>query len=286
MPIMDGYEAIKKIHSSENEKLRNIPIVAMTADVTQEDIQKTKEYGFSSHLAKPLSSSLFYKTILEQICTRSIDSIKKNKDTILQIEYKNIDYRLSKIPQLKYEETLYSMSNNNILYHTLIKDFIILYSDATDKIRHFIIHKEFERGEYYTHLLKEGAANIGAVNIYKEAKIIEKCFRTEDVAILSLRIKKLFKSIDYFFNIMNNIVDINDKKLDDFKIDANLNILLSDLLQSAKVSDILKAKRIAKEIHNHKWPRMHTHMIYRTLNSLNEYHLSKVIQQLEIMGIS
>ncbi len=64
MPFMDGYEATKVIRSSERDYIRNIPIVAMTADAFSEDIQKCKEVGMNAHIAKPLNISNLI-TVLE-----------------------------------------------------------------------------------------------------------------------------------------------------------------------------------------------------------------------------
>jgi two-component system, sensor histidine kinase len=52
MPIMDGYTATEEIRKLANFK--NMPIFALTADVTSESKQKAKESGFSGHLSKPI----------------------------------------------------------------------------------------------------------------------------------------------------------------------------------------------------------------------------------------
>ena len=54
MPVMDGYEATRKIR--QNEKLTNshVPIVAMTANAYPEDIEKCLQSGMDSHLTKPV----------------------------------------------------------------------------------------------------------------------------------------------------------------------------------------------------------------------------------------
>jgi CheY-like chemotaxis protein len=54
MPVMDGYEATLAIRSLDNPSAKTIPIVAMTADVFQEDIQKARASGMNAHIGKPL----------------------------------------------------------------------------------------------------------------------------------------------------------------------------------------------------------------------------------------
>ena len=53
MPIMDGYEATKKIRASVFENAAYIPIVAMTANVYKEDIDKALASGMNAHIGKP-----------------------------------------------------------------------------------------------------------------------------------------------------------------------------------------------------------------------------------------
>lgn len=63
MPILGGYEATKLIRSDEREEIRNLPIVAMTANAFEEDVVKAKEMGMDYHLAKPINIEKLYKTL-------------------------------------------------------------------------------------------------------------------------------------------------------------------------------------------------------------------------------
>lgn len=54
MPLMDGITATKIIRTMDRDDAKKIPILAMTADVYEEDIQRTKDAGMSGHLTKPL----------------------------------------------------------------------------------------------------------------------------------------------------------------------------------------------------------------------------------------
>ena len=54
MPVMDGYEATRKIRALDIPKSKTIPIIAMTANVFREDIEKCLESGMNSHVGKPL----------------------------------------------------------------------------------------------------------------------------------------------------------------------------------------------------------------------------------------
>jgi signal transduction histidine kinase/CheY-like chemotaxis protein len=54
MPEMDGYEATRRIRSLDNRKAKEVPIIAMTANVFREDIERCLKAGMNDHIGKPL----------------------------------------------------------------------------------------------------------------------------------------------------------------------------------------------------------------------------------------
>ncbi len=57
LPYEDGYSALKKIRQSD--RLKNIPIIAVTAEGTQEQMNKAKAAGFNGFIGKPLDPDKF-----------------------------------------------------------------------------------------------------------------------------------------------------------------------------------------------------------------------------------
>ncbi len=54
MPEMDGFEATRKIRAMNSPRAKSIPIVAMTANVFKEDVEKCLEAGMNEHIGKPI----------------------------------------------------------------------------------------------------------------------------------------------------------------------------------------------------------------------------------------
>lgn len=65
MPVMNGYEATCKIRELKSEYARNIPIIAMTANAFEEDIQMSKQMGMNDHISKPISAQLLYLALVK-----------------------------------------------------------------------------------------------------------------------------------------------------------------------------------------------------------------------------
>ena len=65
MPVMNGYEATKRIRSLDREDAKKIPIIAMTANAFTEDRIRAKEAGMDEHISKPVDVKLLVKVIHE-----------------------------------------------------------------------------------------------------------------------------------------------------------------------------------------------------------------------------
>jgi len=68
MPVMDGYEATRKIRSLDRKELAEIPIIALTANVFDEDKKKALASGMNAHIAKPLDVKLMYEVLANILC--------------------------------------------------------------------------------------------------------------------------------------------------------------------------------------------------------------------------
>ena len=63
MPVMNGYEATRKIRQSSHPDSSRIPVIAMTANAFSEDIFMAKKAGMNEHLSKPVELSKMYKVL-------------------------------------------------------------------------------------------------------------------------------------------------------------------------------------------------------------------------------
>ncbi len=81
MPILDGYEATKRIRANINSTL---PIVAMTGWNSKEDILKFAEVGIKSVLPKPFGLAIFYQTLKENIILQGSENVSVEPPKVLK----------------------------------------------------------------------------------------------------------------------------------------------------------------------------------------------------------
>ena len=66
LPVLDGYEATRRIRAMERNDARTVPIIAMTANAFREDIEKALSAGMDDVATKPLDIKLLIEKI-EQV---------------------------------------------------------------------------------------------------------------------------------------------------------------------------------------------------------------------------
>ena len=177
MPIMDGYEATKRIR--DMEKGKNIPIIALTANAMKEDVMRTQKAGMNEHLNKPIDVEKLYSTLLKFI-SKKVDSseiIVENKDDIVLPIFVNIDISIG----------LSHMANNKKLYLKILTDF---YTTNKDLKLESLEDADLKR---VLHTMKGLSANIGATSLNHITKELEE---TED--------KTMF---DSFYKELNIVLD-------------------------------------------------------------------------------
>ena len=67
MPEMDGLEATQKIRALPREDAKTVPIIALTANAFDEDVQRSLQAGMNAHLSKPVEPEVLFETLEHMI---------------------------------------------------------------------------------------------------------------------------------------------------------------------------------------------------------------------------
>ena len=70
MPVMDGLQAAILIRRLSRPDAKTVPIIAMTANAFEDDIERSQRAGMNAHLAKPIDPDLLYRTLYEYLTER------------------------------------------------------------------------------------------------------------------------------------------------------------------------------------------------------------------------
>ena len=196
MPSINGYEATKEIR--KNKKYNNIPILALTADVMDEAIEKAFEVGMQGHIAKPIIVDIFYKKILDILSTSAI-KIQDNKQVI------NTSTEKEEYEELSVPIGLSRCNNDIEFYKSILKDFKVMYLNSAVSLEELCREGHFKEARRKSMDIKDVALNIGAYKLCESAAAMEYEFEKgsrsnwhELVSFYAKSLEKLFTDIDHY----------------------------------------------------------------------------------------
>lgn len=80
MPEMDGLEATRIIRAMDRKDSKKIPIIALTANAFDEDVQRSLQAGLNAHLSKPVQPESLFETLELYIGKREKEDEKIQND--------------------------------------------------------------------------------------------------------------------------------------------------------------------------------------------------------------
>ena len=63
MPVMDGLQATREIRTLDRADAQSVPIIALTANAFDEDVQRSLQAGLNAHLSKPIDPESLFTTL-------------------------------------------------------------------------------------------------------------------------------------------------------------------------------------------------------------------------------
>ncbi len=168
MPVMDGYEATRKIR--EQKRFKDLPVIAMTANAMKGDRQKVLDAGMNDHIAKPINVEEMFNVIAKWTRPDQVDS--SHKVTHINKE-KSSQEVLPELPGIDMEAGLGVTQNNIALYRKLLLKFYKSQKDFEQQFRLALKEGEPGEAERVAHTLKGVAANLGVRSVEKTAHLLE-----------------------------------------------------------------------------------------------------------------
>lgn len=196
MPEMDGMETFHKLREEENGQ--EVPIIAITADVSTGIRQKFLSEGFADYLSKPVMWDRL-EEILLQFIPANLISREKDVREEWQIEEKQILELKQKMKQwdIELSEGLRLLSGSISQYRRLAELFVEYYVPNKEQLiqsfeRLQQTQNEIKNMTGLLHTLKSNARAIGAIELYELSFTMEKKGKLQDVNYINKAIPLLF----------------------------------------------------------------------------------------------
>lgn len=231
MPIMGGYEATKLIRNDEKNK--ELPIIAMTANSMQGAKEECKASGMNDYVSKPVDPDNLFavmrKWINPVVGRQNNESEKRNN---IAIENKtNMDFP-RKLHGINVESGLKRLNGNAKLYKELLIAFAKEYASFDQELRSSIEKNEKDIVLSLLHKLKGIAGNISAYEIQNCAEKLENVVLKDDkekiynlVIMLSMALHSFGMVVKEISKTKETVVPNSEKELNIKEIQKKLQEL-------------------------------------------------------------
>ncbi len=167
MPVMDGYEATRRLRAQE--RFAQLPILAMTANAMIGDREKVLEAGMNEHISKPINVNDMFTTMARWITpSEPIEAPVRDAGVDAKGE--------EALPELEGIDTVMGLrtsQNKTRLYRKLLLKFRASEGDFSERFRAAGEDPDPQAAERCAHTLKGMAGNIGARGVQEAAQELE-----------------------------------------------------------------------------------------------------------------
>ncbi len=176
MPEMDGLEATRIIRKMEGRQ--GLPILAMSANVFEEDHRASLDAGMNDFVSKPVNPHELFSTLIKWLPEQSpADDFLKSSDSIIDRE-SLLYQQLSITEGLNLQSGLDIMNGNIENYFKLLKKFDQTHRKDIAKLKQLIESAELDKAEHIVHSIKGVSGNLGLFEIQYAASSLYLQLRT------------------------------------------------------------------------------------------------------------
>jgi two-component system sensor histidine kinase/response regulator len=183
MPVMDGVTATREIR--KDERFKDLPILAMTANVMEADVKRCREAGMQDHIGKPIDPDELFGKLLKWLKPRKVEKVQEPSGTppVEAIKKKPKPAKpakqddLPEIPGLDTNLGLKRVMGKKAFYVEMLKKYIDNQGRAPAQIRQSLDADDYATAERQAHTAKGVSGNIGATELQGMAAALEKAIR-------------------------------------------------------------------------------------------------------------
>src|SRR3954452_1860334 len=159
MPVMDGLTATRAIR--QNSQLKDLPIIAMTANAMASDREECLEAGMNDHLAKPIDPDKLFEALLRWIPARTV-ARNVAAAAVITAQKPTADSGPLEITGIDAQSALKRTGGNRQRYVSLLRKFADSQAGAVGEIRAALKAQDPANARRIAHSLKGASANLGA----------------------------------------------------------------------------------------------------------------------------
>lgn len=218
MPEMDGIETTKLIRQSDNPTVRNMVVIALTANAVSGTREMFLQNGFQEYISKPINMASIESVLKRFLPNEIIHYIDKEED---DVDYSSVEINL---PYVNVEQGLTNYGNDKGKYLQILK---FIHDDGRvhlQRIKDYLEGEHYREYVYEVHSLKSLMAGIGANQLSEFARLQEYAGRDGNTDVIrresSFMIEQYEEMLENITQLLSecgmlreDIVQIREKEL-------------------------------------------------------------------------
>ena len=271
MPIMDGYTATREIR--KDDRFKDLPIIAMTANAMAGDREKTKEAGMNDHIAKPIDVKELYDVLAKWI---DIPEARRPQSSGSDTQPLTDTVDIPQLAGIDTEAGLKRVGGKVALYRKILHKFKNSQADAVDRIQTAFDSGDIETAEREAHTLKGLAGNIGAEDLQLSAASIEKQIKDKSPSLTG--IEHLVVELSKILNSLK-VLEVQQKTVATIQADPARVKELLDNLRAHLEDDDAGAAEVLEEILPYLGNK-YSSQIKALANDIDDYNFEEALEVL------
>jgi CheY-like chemotaxis protein len=189
MPEMDGLTATRPVRAQPH--LQKLPIIAMTAHVMADEVQRCLQAGMNDHVGKPIDPDTFFGTLARWTHAHS----RETPSLPFRATAAGDEIILPELDGVDVTAGLQRTAGNKRLYRDLLVGFAARHESTANRIKEAFEFGDHNQLERLAHSLKGVAGNLGINQIFVSAGILERATRESQPGAKDL-VDKLTLALD------------------------------------------------------------------------------------------
>jgi two-component system sensor histidine kinase/response regulator len=174
MPVMDGFTATARIRA--DKRFEKLPVLAMTANATVEDRQRTSEVGMNAHISKPIDPKELFDALVQWIepGQRDLPDLP-DEDEAPPSEGGDLP---TSLPGIDLVVGVQRVGGKPALLRKLLVEFLVDHGDDLAAIETALANDDALTAQRLAHTIKGVAATVGAMALERAAAALEAALKS------------------------------------------------------------------------------------------------------------
>lgn len=280
MPIMDGLEAARTIRKLNKAQIKQLPILAMTANAFTKDHDASINAGMNAHIVKPVDPITLYNELnrwLPQHKQVSVTSQSESPWVLLPATLPGVDISIG----LRYAD------GDQQRYYRLLNNFVAHFAETEPLLRDELKTNSFTQAAHRIHNLKAIAGTLGAIQLQDIASQVENQLRKEEEPEALDKLLQLFNPLLLACAALpmlddNAHSDLTQENYGTVEELQHIFLLLTPALEKHHAQ---VCKKLSAELANKIWPDKHLSELEQLQSFISSYHYLEALELLKTIQL-